>query len=167
MNFKVISKLWGFEQVTTSVTFQTVILHYILLRSRSLVNCVILENVLWRSGSSVNRGLSNNICEASDHVVQKVRLGILSRISVNTLVFRFLSDFDSSWIKEKELNEEKNAPVLYQTQLKLFKTRCVWMTQIPPLRGEYCLLSNLKKNNFHFNSYFIISLYVVYYFIGV
>lgn len=96
MNFKVIGKLWGFEQVTTSVTSQTVILDYIPLRTRSLVNCVILENVLWRSGSSVNRGLSNSICEASDHVVQKVRLGILSRISVNTLVFRFLSDFDSS-----------------------------------------------------------------------
>lgn len=61
-------------------------------------------NSLCRSGSSVKRGLSSSMAWASDHVVQYVRLGMLSRISLKSLVLRFLSVLASSWRHER-MNE--------------------------------------------------------------
>ncbi len=58
---------------------------------------------LCSSGSSVNRGLSSNICWASDHVVLYIRLGILSRISLNNLMLRFLWTFVSSCNMQQHL----------------------------------------------------------------
>ena len=58
-------------------------------------------NRLCRSVSSVNWGLSSSICWASHQVELYVRLSMLSRISLKTLMFRLRSNFDSSCLKNK------------------------------------------------------------------
>ena len=56
---------------------------------------------LCSSESSVNLELSSNICWASDHVVLYVKLGMLSRISLNNLMFRFRKFLASSYSKNE------------------------------------------------------------------